>query len=104
MAQFKEKGVSDEVSEVLDLRNDPEKVVEGEYRGSRSFDGKRAGEVNTMHIFKGKDGRLVGVWGSNDLNNKLNGETGKIVRVRFKEKRNIGEGRTFKVYTVEVAQ
>lgn len=102
---FKEKGLSDEIKVIYNLidkaKENYQEKVEGEYLGSREFDGKKEGELNVLHAFKNND-VLIGVWGSKDLNDKLRGEEHKKVRVRFKEKRNIGSGRTFKVFVVEV--
>lgn len=97
---FQEKGVSEEVSNIIDLVKSGLKI-EGEYLGFKQFDGKKVGEVNTLHMFKVKN-EIVGAWGSADLNQKLRGEEHKLVRVYFKEKRNISQGRTLKVFVVEV--
>lgn len=103
MSMYQEKGVSEEISEIIELVKEPKNFIEGEYLGKREFDGKKPGEVNTLHMFKVKD-KIVGSWGSKDINDKLRGEEHKNVHVQFKEKREIGAGRTFKVFVVKVAQ
>jgi len=102
MAQYKEKGVSEAVSEIFDLVKTG-KVIEGEYLGKKEFDGKKPGEINTLHMFK-VNNQTVGAWGSKDLNDKLRGEEHKSVKVSFKEKRDIGDGRSFKVFIVQIAE
>jgi hypothetical protein len=97
---FQEKGVSEEVKSIIDIVK-TKTVITGEYLGSKTFDGKKVGEINTLHMFRA-NGEIIGCWGSTDLNSKLRGEEHKNVRVSFKEKRDIGGGRTFKVFIVEV--
>ena len=101
-ANFQEKGISEEVSEIVDLVKNPQVKIEGEYLGKREFDGKKPGDINTLHMFR-SSGKIIGAWGSKDLNDKLRGEEHKTVQVSFKEKRDIGGGRTFKVFIVKVA-
>lgn len=102
MAKYTEKGTSQEVKEIIDLRKD-KKQIEGIYQGSKIFDGKRAGEVVTLHHFKvGND--IIGAWGAKDLNEKLKGEEGKQVLVSFKEKMQLKDGRSKNIFCVQVAQ
>lgn len=102
MAKYAEKGTSQEAKEIYDLRKSDRKV-EGIYQGFKSFDGKRAGEINVIHFFKvGAD--VYGVWGSKDLNEKLKGEESKQVCVSFKEKATFKDGRTKNIFCVLISQ
>ncbi len=99
--KYQEKGVSRDVDgKVLDLRKDG--AIEGVYQGDKSFDGKRVGEINTIHYFKQGD-KMLGCWGAKDLNEKLKGEEGKQVRASFKEKKQLKDGRSKNIFLVEVA-
>ena len=99
--KYQEKGTSQEVKEILDLRKGGK--IEGVYQGNKTFDSKRPGEVVTLHYFKvGND--VVGAWGAKDLNDKLKGEEGKQVLVSFKEKMTLKDGRTKNIFSVQVAQ
>lgn len=99
--QFIEKGVSQDVEgDIKDLRKGGE--IEGVYKGNKTFDGKRVGEVNTIHYFE-QGGKIYGCWGQKDLNEKLSGEEGKYIKVSFKEKKELKDGRSKNIYMVQIA-
>jgi hypothetical protein len=99
--QYQEKGVSQDVEgDVKDLRKGGE--IEGIYQGSKSFDGRRPGEINVLHYFKQGE-KVFGCWGAKDLNEKLAGEIGKMVKCSFKEKKQLKDGRSKNIFQVLVA-
>lgn len=99
--KYQEKGISQDIEgNVYDLRKGTS--IEGIYQGFKSFDGKRVGEVNTIHYFKSGE-NMLGCWGAKDLNEKLVGETGKQVKCSFKEKKILKDGRSKNIFLVLVA-
>lgn len=76
------------------------KSAEGYYLGKRKVSNKR-GE-STLHFLRDEDGNL-GVWGTTDLNRKLEGVegTGAKVRITFTGKKATPNGDMY-VYKVEV--
>lgn len=103
MTKYSEKGTSQEVETIIDLRKDSSVKIEGVYQGMKVFDSKRPGETTTLHYFKVGD-KVIGAWGAKDLNDKLAGEEGKQVCVNFKEKMQLKDGRSKNIFCVQVAQ
>ena len=95
------------VGEFGEVKDPREEIVIGTYQGSRFVEMVVDGDERTVtaHDFLDDEGDPFTVWGSKDLESKLTDDIkGRLVRIEFVEKVDIGNGRTFTKFKVQVAK